>query len=72
MPIEVLVFPTGLDNITVTDAKQIIACQESLKCLEAAMQDEEYGKGYIKLLQDRATEVRVTLAKLKEKYGLTE
>lgn len=72
MPTDVLTFPINLDNVTVTDAKQILACESSLRMLEESIKESEYGAGYKKFLNQRATEVRNTLAKLKEKYGLTE
>lgn len=69
IPEDVRVFPIDTPNEKIVDLKQYLAAQKSLRMLEdELLSDEDYGPGYKKLLQQRATECRVLLAKLEEKY----
>jgi hypothetical protein len=68
-PNDVMVFPLDTPNQKIVDLKQYLAAQKSLDMLEQEIQsNEEYGAGYKRLLQQRATECRVLMAKIEEKY----
>lgn len=68
-PVDINVFPTGLSNQELTDAKQYLAAQRSLVVLREQLKEaEEYGKGYATLLSQRVTETLAIIAKIEEKY----
>ena len=66
---DILVFPLDTPNQKVVDLKQYLAAKKSLDMLEQELvSNEEFGVGYKKLLQQRATECRVIMSKIEAKY----
>lgn len=66
---DILTFPLDTPNQKIVDLKQYLAAKKSLDMLEQELvSNEDFGAGYKKLLQKRATECRVILAKLEAKY----
>lgn len=68
-PGEVLVFPLNTPNEKIVDLKQLLAAQASYDKLKAELEGEaEFGEGFRRLLEARATECLEIVAKIKEKY----
>lgn len=69
-PTDILVFPIGTPNEELTDAKQYLAAQRSLVVLKQSIaESEEYGAGYVALLQQRVTETEAIIARIEAKYA---
>lgn len=70
METDIMVFPLNTPNQKVVDLKQYLAAKKSLDMLEQELvSNEEFGKGYKRLLQQRASECRTILSKIEAKYG---
>lgn len=68
---EVLVFPLDTPNQKIVDLKQYLASEKSLKMLQDEINtsaEQGYGPGYVRELQQRATECRSIMNKISEKY----
>lgn len=69
METDIMVFPLDTPNQKVVDLKQYLAAKKSLDMLEQELvSNEEFGAGYKRLLQQRATECRVIMSKIEAKY----
>lgn len=70
IPDDINVFPIDTNNQKLTDCKQLIAAQKSLRMLQSQIADQEgnYGPGYKALLAKRVTETEAIINKIKEKY----
>lgn len=69
IPEDVLVFPLDTPNEKIVDLKQYHAAMKSLDMLQSEIIKGEYGAGYKRLLQSRATECIAIINKIREKYG---
>lgn len=69
IPEDVNVFKSGYKVEVYRDLSQWMACNASIKMLEAEMNATEYGKGYKNLLASRIESARADIAKIEEKYA---
>lgn len=69
IPKDINVFKSGYKVEVYRDLSQWMACNASIKQLEAEMKATEYGEGYKNLLTSRINSARADIAKIEAKYA---
>jgi len=69
IPTDINVFKSGYKVEVYRDLSQWMACNASVKTLQAEMKATEYGDGYKNLLQSRINAALADIAKIEAKYA---